>query len=251
MASTPDRPPLSVVILCYRAEEFAPTFVSRMKKTLEAHGLVYELVLVANYHADRQPPDRTPEIVRELARHDSTITVVARPKEGMMGWDMRSGLEAACGEAVAVIDGDGQMPPEDVVAVYECLQQGNFDMAKTFRVERFDGLWRRLISHIYNACLKLLFPRVRVRDANGKPKIFSRRALERLHLSSDDWFIDAEMIIQASELGLRIGEVPTVFHKNPTRPSFIRPGAIFEFVLNLVRYRLRTLWRGAARRSTS
>jgi hypothetical protein len=33
-----------------------------------------------------EPADRTPAIAAALARQDATITVVARPKEGMMGW---------------------------------------------------------------------------------------------------------------------------------------------------------------------
>jgi hypothetical protein len=196
------------------------------------------VVLVANYQAGAVPPDRTPEIVRTLARHDPAPTVVAKAKEGMMGWDMRSGLEVARGETVAVIDGDGQMPPLDVVAVYDCLRAGPYDMAKTYRRERHDGAFRVLVSHLYNIALRLHFPSVRVRDANGKPKIFTREALQRLRLTSSGWFIDAEMVIQASRLGLRIGEVPTTFYRNPQRPSFVGAAAILEFMGNLVLYRI-------------
>ena len=240
-------PDISVVILCYRAEDFAPVFVSQMKKTLEQKGLSYELVLVANYHTNARPPDRTPELLRELARHDPTLTVVAREKHGMMGWDMRSGLEAASGRTVAVIDGDGQIPPEDAVAVYDLINAGGFDIAKTYRTKRGDGLLRLVVSRVYNALLKLLFPRVRVRDANSKPKIFTRDALEKLTLTSNDWFIDAEIIIQASLRNLRIGEVPTVFFANPRRASFINARAIIGFVWHLIAYRAQTLWQERSR----
>ena len=164
-------PDLSVVILCYRAEDFVPVFVAEMKAALEKQKIDYELVLVANYHPHAQPPDRTPEIAADLARRDPTLTVVARPKEGMMGWDMRSGLAAAHGRTIAVIDGDGQMPPEDVVAVYDHLRSGAFDMVKTYRTRRGDGFVRVAVSLVYNGALTLLFPSVRVRDANSKPKI--------------------------------------------------------------------------------
>jgi hypothetical protein len=129
------------------------------------------------------------------------------------------------------------MPPADVLAVYDCLRAGGYDMAKTYREERHDGLYRLAISRVYNAALKVLFPSVRVRDANGKPKIFTRPALQQLTLTSSGWFIDAEMVIQATRRGLRIGEVPTLFYKNPQRPSFIRARAILEFIGNLLRYR--------------
>lgn len=236
------RPELSLVILCYKAEDFAVIFVERVKQALAPLGISYELVLVANYHRNQADTDRTPEIAAELAAADERITVVAKPKEGMMGWDMRSGLAAARGDTIAVIDGDGQMPPEDAVRVYQKLKSGRYDMAKTYRETRQDGLTRRVISLTYNAALKLLFPNVRVRDANSKPKIFTRAALDALSLTSDGWFIDAEIIIQASEQKFAIGEVPTVFYENPRRPSFIRFRSVVEFALNLIFYRLKTLW---------
>jgi glycosyltransferase involved in cell wall biosynthesis len=161
----------------------------------------------------------------------------------MMGWDMRTGLAAARGRTIAVIDGDGQMPAEDVVAVFNCLNAGGFDMAMTYREQRYDGFTRYVISRVYNRTLKTLFPSVSVRDANSKPKIFTRDALDRLALASDGWFIDAEMVIQATRMGFRIGEVATRFHRNSRRRSFVRPKAIIEFAANLVVYRLRTLRR--------
>lgn len=233
------QPELSVVILCYRAEDFVPVFVTRMQEALARRGLDYELVLVANYHAQDEQPDRTPAIAAELARGDARITVVAQPKQGMMGWDMRAGMAAASGEAVAVIDGDGQIPADDVVAVYDRLRQGRFDMVNTYRTKRYDGFTRRFVSDAYNLMLRLLFPRVKVRDANSKPKVFTREAFQRLTLESSGWFIDAEMVIQASALGFRIGEVPMVFYWNERRQSFVRPGAILEFAVGLVRYRFK------------
>ena len=231
------KPDLSVVILCYRAEDFVPVFVREMKETLEKEQLNYELVLVANYHQDAPKPDKTPEIVRQLAQNDPRIVVVAREKEGMMGWDMRTGLDAATGENIAVIDGDGQMPPQDIIKVYNLLKEGKFDVAKTYRDERFDGLVRVVISRVYNFVFKILFPKTTVRDVNSKPKIFTRAALDQLKLTSDDWFIDAEIIIRATQLRFSIGEVETQFFPNKYRNSFVRFTTIFEFIKNFLHFR--------------
>lgn len=232
------KPEISVVILCYRAEDFAPIFVKEVQATLERNSLNnYELVLVANYQPALKGIDRTPDIVRELASADPRLVVVAKEKKGMMGWDMRSGLYAATGETIAVIDGDGQMPPGDIIKVYTLLKQGNFDVVKTYRNQRFDGVKRKMISIVYNLLLKILFPKVKVRDANSKPKIFTRAALNKLQLTADDWFIDAEIVIKASEFGMKIGEAPTTFYPNQNRPSFVRATAIFEFIKNLFMYR--------------
>jgi glycosyltransferase involved in cell wall biosynthesis len=234
-------PELSVVVLCYRSGDFASVFAAELKKVLEENRLDYEMVLVGNYQPAMKDSDKTPAIVRNLAAGDPRIIAVVKEKQGMMGWDMRSGLEAASGQAIAVIDGDGQMPVIDVVRVYRKLVEGDFEIAKTYRTIRFDGLKRVLISKVYNLAAKILFPSVKVRDINSKPKIFRRSALEKLRLESDGWFIDAEIIIKASNFGISIGEVPTEFHSNKHRPSFVRAGAIFEFIFNLLYYRLK-LW---------
>lgn len=156
-----------------------------------------------------------------------------------MGWDMRSGLDAATGRLIAVIDGDGQMPPEDVVRVCDAIKSGNYDIAKTYRDTRHDGMWRLLISRVYNILVKILFPKVNVKDVNSKPKVFTRSALSRLKLESNDWFIDAEMIIGGTYLGFKIIETPTIFYPNANRPSFVSRSAIFEFILNLLKYRIK------------
>jgi dolichol-phosphate mannosyltransferase len=239
----PGVPDISVVILCYRAQEFAQVFVARVQEILEKNDLSYELVLVANYHIEEKAWDRTPEIVRRLASGDSRLKVIAKEKRGMMGWDMQSGLAAAEGKTIAIIDGDGQMPPEDIIRVYRKLLDDHFDMVKTYRSCRHDGWFRLLISRGYNLLLKILFPKVRVQDANSKPRILRREALQNIKLVADDWFIDAEIVIQASYLGLKIGEVPTEFRANEYRTSFVKPSAIFEFMRNLVTYRLQH-WRG-------
>jgi hypothetical protein len=60
-----------------------------------------------------------------------------------------------------------------------------------------------------------------------------------MQLTSDDWFIDAEIVIQARRLGLRVHEIPTTFKGLTNRTSFISMGSVLEFLVNLVRYRLR------------
>ena len=92
-----------------------------------------------------------------------------------------------------------------------------------------------------------LFPGLAVRDVNAKPKILTRSAYERLALRSDDWFIDAEILIQARRLGFRIGEIETEFLGLTGRRSFISMAAVVEFLRNLWRYRLLELRRRAAK----
>jgi glycosyltransferase involved in cell wall biosynthesis len=229
-------PELSVVILCYRAEEYVRAFVPVVETALAALGVPFEVVLVANYHPGQG--DRTPAVAREVAAAAPHRRAVARPKEGMMGWDMRSGLEVARGRVLAVIDGDGQFPADDIARVYQALRDRELDLCQTHRVRRQDGAWRWWVSRIYNGVFGLLFPGTGLHDVNAKPKLLTRAAYHAMTLRSTDWFVDAEIVIEARRLGLRMGEVPAEVGRG-VRPSFVRPRAILEFVGHLVAYRVR------------
>jgi glycosyltransferase involved in cell wall biosynthesis len=235
-------PELSVVVLCYRSGSAARAFAARISKALLDAGIDnYQLVLVGNYVAGSG--DTTPDVVRELAAGDPRIVCSAVVKQGMMGWDLRSGLALATGEYLAVIDGDGQVLVEDLVRIYRLLREQGLDLAKTYRRQRGDGLERKLLSLVFNGLFHVLFPGLPVRDINAKPKVLTRAAFERMTLQSTDWFIDAEIMIQARSLGLRIGETETEFLGLTGRRSFIKLAAVFEFLHNLLRYRILELRR--------
>ena len=236
-------PHFSLVVLCYRSGQSIIPFVERLQRTLSRCNFSWELVLVGNYIEGSD--DETPQVVAKLAERSDNIRTVIRPKQGMMGWDMRMGLDAARGTYIGVIDGDGQFPPESIIACLLKCELEDLDLTKTYRVIRDDGLYRRLISMVYNAIFSLLFG-FKVRDINSKPKIIRRDKYELLHLESDDWFADAEIVIRARELGLKIGETPVHFSVNDNRASFVKPKAILEFSSNLLRYRFSSRQRAKA-----
>ena len=152
-----------------------------------------------------------------------------------MGWDMRSGLKACTGKYLAIIDGDGQMILSDVIRIYRIIQLGEYDLVKTFRVKRYDGLYRTFISNVYNLVFRFLFrPQFLFHDINAKPKIMTREAYERMDLISNDWFADAEIMIEAIKNNYRVNEISTIFYKNEQRGSFIAIKDIFEFIKNMI-----------------
>lgn len=228
-------PDLSVIVLCYRAEQSILNVLEPLDALLRDADVAFELVLVANYWPGRG--DTTSDIVRGWADSRRYTHVIAREKHGAMGWDMRSGLEVARGEVLVVIDGDEQNPVEDVLRMYGLLLQNGADVMKGRRIKRDDGLYRGVISVGYNVLFRLMFGTRGLWDINGKPKAMLRSGYERMTLTSDDWFIDAEIILAARKLGLRIEEMPVSFRENKNRSSFVRFEAIWEFAQNMWRHR--------------
>src|SRR4051795_10642192 len=230
-------PELSVIVLCYQANEAIHRVIDPLYEQLEASGVAYELLLVANQWADR--PDPTRRVVEAFARdHEKTVRTVVEDKQGAMGFDMRSGLAAAGGDYMVVIDGDAQNPVEDVLKMYRRMRATGVDVMKGRRAARFDGPYRRFISTVYNLAFTLLFGTRGIWDVNGKPKGLTRAAYEAMELESDDWFIDAEIVLSARRHRLTVAELPVVFNRNDERASFVRPTAILEFIRNMARQRL-------------
>lgn len=229
-------PELSTVVLGYQAAAELASILDEIYDELERASFSFELVVVANYHAGQDDP--TPAVAAAFAREHPNVRVVARPKEGGMGWDMRTGMDAARGRVVIVVDGDGQYAARDVVRAYRALVESGADLAKGRRVSRADGLYRRAITIVYNTVFLLLFPMRHVWDINGKPKAITQAAWRGLETRSTDWFLDAEIVLAARKQKLRIVDFPVVYTKGVARPSFVRPGAIFEFALHLLRYRV-------------
>jgi glycosyltransferase involved in cell wall biosynthesis len=232
-----ESPDISVIVLAYRSASTIEAFVASLVSSLEEEKLDWEIILVGNYIEGEG--DQTPEVVQRISDGSPRINAVVRVKEGMMGWDMKSGLEAATGKKLAVIDGDGQMPCADVIRVYDLMNKKGYDLVKTVRTKRGDGLYRMLISTVYNLLFKAMFPGIHAWDMNSKPKIMTRELYEKMKLESNGWFMDAEIMIKARRLKASIGEIETTFYSIDSRPSFVKPRAILEFLANMIWYRIK------------
>jgi glycosyltransferase involved in cell wall biosynthesis len=221
--------------LCYRSEEAIIDFAKEAQQLAASLTNSYEIVLVGNYFEDSD--DRTKDFVQQLAKEDNHFKAVCKPKEGMMGWDMREGLKNGSGKYLCVIDGDGQFPIDSIAQCYKEIKTGNYGLVKTYRSVRNDGIYRKTISMVYNLLFTILFPYVKAKDINSKPKIITRKVYEEMKLTSDDWFIDAEIMINIGKMKIPIHEFPIEFKELNDRKSFVKVAAIFEFIRNLIQFR--------------
>ncbi len=226
-------PELSLAIPLYNEEDNVEGVVANLVAAMEAADIDYELILV-----DNGSEDRTGEIIDYLARDNPRLVPVYIPVNQGYGWGIITGLHHCRGRYLGYAWGDNQVRAEDVVKIFLRLRQGDVDMAKALRVERHDGWQRLIITKVYNTVFPFFFP-VHSADVNGCPKIFTRAAYEAIQPSSRDWFLDAEIMIKAHKLGLRVAEVPVIFYPRASGKSKVRWKTVVEFAINMIRYRLR------------
>ncbi len=225
-----DKYGFSLVLLFYNEEENVLRVVDELRAVLSGAGFDFNLVLV-----DNGSRDRTPELIQGLAEKDPRLKRVTVAENLGFGWGVISGLAAADGAWVGYMGGDGQVDPADVVRLLELTGTG-FDLIKVRRRERQDGFLRSWISNVYVMLVCLAFG-LPFYDVNATPRIFRREWLERFRLSSKDWFLDAELMIKARLLGLTVREVPIVFQKREGGSSNVNLNTIFEFLINIARFR--------------
>ncbi len=98
---------ISAVIPCYREAESIPVMHRRLVAVFEALGVDYEIIFV-----DSGSPDNTPQVLAGLAAADRRVTVVHHTRAFGSQSAYSSGMRLASGDAVVLLDGDLQDPPE-------------------------------------------------------------------------------------------------------------------------------------------
>jgi len=223
----------SAVITLYNEEGNIEPLTRSLIDSFRTHmaGIPFELVLVIN-----GSEDRTGQIALELEKQFDELTLVMVKKNRGYGGGTLAGLANARGDVVGFLDGDQQVAAEDVARVFKACIEGKYDIVKILRVVREDGPLRVFQSRCFNALFRVLFGGTS-RDVNSKPKVLKRKALERMNLRSTDWFLDAEVMIEAVRLNLSVLEIPVVWMEREHGSSNIRLSSAVEFFKNMIRYR--------------
>jgi dolichol-phosphate mannosyltransferase len=124
-------PLLSVVIPCYNEEEVIGETMKRLKAFCsELADLDVELIFV-----DDGSSDRTRELLKSFAAEDSRIRLIGFARNFGHQIAVTAGIDAACGDAVVLIDADLQDPPEVVHEMIAKWREG-YDVVYGTRIER-------------------------------------------------------------------------------------------------------------------
>src|SRR5688572_22370909 len=103
---------LSVVAPMHNEEETVDAFYARVVSALD--GLPFELIIT-----DDASKDSTPEKLEALCEKDDRVKVISLSRNFGHQSALTAGLEHATGDAVVMIDGDLQDPPELILKMVE------------------------------------------------------------------------------------------------------------------------------------
>jgi polyisoprenyl-phosphate glycosyltransferase len=176
---------ISLIVPVFNEEEVLQTFYGRAKATLEAIGdCRHELIFV-----DDGSRDRTPEMLTELARRDSSVVVVKLSRNFGHQVAITAGLDLAQGDAVVIIDADLQDPPEVIHEFVKKWREG-FDVVFAIRRQRDGETWLKLTTAKYFYRLLRFFTKTDIPADVGDFRLLSRRAAVALRgLREHDRFV--------------------------------------------------------------
>ncbi|MBU0703667.1 MAG: glycosyltransferase family 2 protein [Chloroflexi bacterium] len=165
-----------------------------------------------------------PVLVVDDGSHDETSTVaeaagaivVRHPQNQGKGVALMTGFAWALErgyEAVITLDADGQHDPEEIPkfrAAYEADAGDLIIGRRDFAQMPFP---RNYTNAIFGSWLLSLALGARIQDSQSGYRLYGRRLLERLDLTTTGFELEVEVIIQAVCQGMRIGwvEIRTIY----------------------------------------
>ncbi len=145
-AFTPEHagiPQLTAVITCYEDAQAIPLMHARLTEVFTSLGVKYEIIFVND-----ASPDDADEVLRQLTAKDDHVIAIEHSRNFGSQNAFLSGMQLATGDAVILLDGDLQDPPELIAEFYAKWQAGN-DVVYGRRAKREGSALLALLLRIF------------------------------------------------------------------------------------------------------
>ena len=113
-------PMLSAVVTCYKDAPAIPQMHTRLTQVLSALGVRYEIIFVND-----GSPDDADAVLEALVARDPRVLSIEHSRNFNSQNAFVSGMQLALGDAVVLLDGDLQDPPELITEFYAKWREGN------------------------------------------------------------------------------------------------------------------------------
>ncbi len=194
------KPSVSFFCPAYNDQDNIRGTVENVIATLDRVAGEYDITIVED-----GSPDNTALVADQLVKEYPRVSVIHNPRNLGYGGALKTGFAAAVThDVVTYTDGDGQYDFSE----FELLL-GSWDgesVVSAYRLNRADSFSRVLQTKVYGILLRLLF-NLKVKDVNCSMKLYPRKALQLIGITSNSAFIDAEILIKLARAGVKTHQV--------------------------------------------
>ncbi len=176
-----DKPFFSIIIPIYNEEENIPELNNRLRSVMEKLCIdkgfsqeSYEIIMV-----DDGSTDGSWQTIKGLHKMVPNVKGISFSRNFGHHIAVTAGLDRAQGEAVILMDGDLQDPPEEIPKLFEMYQEG-YDLVYGIRQQRQDPLLKKITSYLFWLILRR-FSGVDIPQGQTMLRIISRRIVDVLN----------------------------------------------------------------------
>lgn len=119
---------VSVVVPVYKEEEIIEDFYRELLEVMEKSGTVFEIIFVHDDYSD----SGTMKILKKIHVHDPRVVIIGFARNFGHQIALTAGIDYARGDAVVMLDGDLQHPPELILKLIDHWRQG-YEIVYTIR----------------------------------------------------------------------------------------------------------------------
>ncbi len=179
-----DAPPrLSAVVACYRDGEAIPVMHQRLTEVFQKLSVDYEIIFVND-----ASPDDSDSVLSEICERDPHVIALEHSRNFGSQNAFLDGMAVSTGDAVVLLDGDLQDPPEMIEAFFQKWMEG-YEVVYGRRIKRETTLVLQFCYKIFYRLLrKLAYIPIPV-DA-GDFSLMDRKVIDQiLKLPETDQFL--------------------------------------------------------------
>jgi polyisoprenyl-phosphate glycosyltransferase len=170
-----NNPQISIIVPLYNEEKVFSLLINRLNLLMDNSPFSIEIVLV-----DDGSKDSTPTLMSNLALINNRYQCVFLSRNYGHQIALTAGMNCASGdEAILVIDGDLQDPPELITDFYKKIKEG-FDVAYGIRKKRKENIIKKSAYWIFYRLLKSL-SNIEIQLDSGDFAMYSRRMIDHIN----------------------------------------------------------------------
>lgn len=198
---------VSIVIAVYRTSGTLRELYLRLRQTLEACDVPFEIIFV-----DDASPDDSSEVIQSISREDKRVTLLPLKENAGQHKAILAGISSCRGDWALIMDADLQDAPEDFPALLSKVREG-FDAVFAARQGKHEPFFRLLTSRLFKWMLRLLCG---MNPDTGTFVLITRPMIDRLVSMRGPYPYIPGMIHCA---GLPVASVPVTRARRPTGGS--------------------------------
>ena len=174
---------ISAIFACYRDNQAIPVMYERTSKVLKDSGYDYEIIFV-----NQCSPADDERVINEISVHDNHVIGVSHSRNFGSQSAFISGMGVSSGDAVVLMDGDGQDPPEMITEFIKKWEQG-YDIIYGQRVKRVAPVYMQIFYKLFYRVFRKV-SEIDIPVDAGDFSLIDRRAVTRmLNFTEKDIFL--------------------------------------------------------------